>query len=282
MVPLFDKPPLNSLAPAKDRWTPLYLEHGRIEVDDSSIKWIGGDGVVCHLPVATLSCLLLGPGTTITHAAIKACADSNTPISWVGEENLRYYACGITPTHDNSNARMHATWWADKKLHTLVGRRMFAMRFCDIDVYKYSIKELRGMEGIRVRALYGEYGKKYGVTWKGRDYNTSNWNISDSINRALSAANACLYALTYSVCSSMGFIPSLGFVHAAGTLPFIYDMADLYKKETSFEAAFETVAQSELDVENRVRVCLKRKIEETHFLQKIPKDLMQLFQPINK
>lgn len=276
-MPLFDKPPLASLPQAKDRWTPLFLEHGRVEVDDSSIKWIGADGLVCHLPVATLSCILLGPGVTVTHAAVKACADSNTPLAWVGENCLRFYAFGTTPTHDNANARLHAAWWADKKKHTLVGRRMFAKRFPDIAVENYSIKELRGMEGIRVRAMYAEYGRRFGVTWKGRDYNPGNWNIADSINRAVSAANASLYAVTYAVCSSMGYIPALGFVHAAGTLPFIYDMADMYKRETSFLAAFETVAVSHEDIESRVRLNLKEKLESTHFLQQLPKDLISLF-----
>ncbi|MBQ3241200.1 MAG: type I-E CRISPR-associated endonuclease Cas1 [Akkermansia sp.] len=277
MPPLFEKPPGNSIPPAKDRWTPIFLEHGRLEVDDSSIKWVGADGLVCHLPVATLSCLLLGPGVSVTHAAVKACADSNTPLAWVGEDCLRFYAFGITPTHDNANARLHASAWADKKKHLLIGRRMFKLRFPEIDVNKYSLKELRGMEGIRVRAMYGDLGRRYGVTWKRRDYNTSNWNLSDAINRALSAANASLYAITYAVCASMGFIPSLGFVHAAGTLPFVYDMADLYKHETSFPAAFETVAQSSEYIEERVRIVLKNKIEERRFLQRLPKDLVELF-----
>jgi hypothetical protein len=33
-MPIFEKPPLETLTPAKDRWTPIYLEHGRLEVDD--------------------------------------------------------------------------------------------------------------------------------------------------------------------------------------------------------------------------------------------------------
>ena len=73
-MPIFEKPPIETLAPARDRWTPIYLEHGRLEVDDSSIKWIGADGLVYRLPVATISALMLGPGTTVTHAAVKACA----------------------------------------------------------------------------------------------------------------------------------------------------------------------------------------------------------------
>lgn len=276
---LFATPPLASLPPARERWTPLYLEHGRLEVDDSSVKWIGADGTVCHLPVATLSCLLLGPGVSTTHAAIKSCADSNTPVAWVGENNLRFYAYSITPTHDNANARLHAACWADKKRHTLVARRMFRQRFADIDVFRHSVNELRGMEGIRVRALYAQMGRDYGVTWKGRDYNTSNWNLSDAINRAVSAANASLYALTASVCLSMGYIPSLGFVHAAGTLPFIYDIADLYKHETSIPAAFETAAAAPPDIESAVREALKTRIETTGLLKRMPADLTRLFEP---
>lgn len=277
MPPLFEKPPIHSLPMARDRWTPIYFEHGRIEVDDSSIMWIGADGLVCHLPVASLSCLLLGPGVSVTHAAVKACADSNTPLAWVGEDCLRFYAFGITPTHDNSNARLHASVWADKKKHAAVGRRMFRFRFPDIDVSKYSIKELRGMEGIRVRSLYAELGRKYAVTWKGRDYNTSNWNLADPVNRALSAANASLYAITYAVCSSMGFLPSLGFVHAAGTLPFVYDVADLFKHETSFPAAFETVSQSEMEIESRVRLALKKRMEECQLMSRMAKCVPELF-----
>jgi CRISP-associated protein Cas1 len=59
-MPIFERPPLETLAPARDRWTPIYLEHGRVEVDDSAIKWIAADGKVCPIPVATLSALILG------------------------------------------------------------------------------------------------------------------------------------------------------------------------------------------------------------------------------
>ena len=104
-MPIFERPPLETLTPAKDRWTPLYLEHGRLEVDDSSVKWIGADGLLCRIPVATVSVLVLGPGTTVTHAAVKACAESNTPVCWTGEESLRFYAFGLAPNHTNDMPR---------------------------------------------------------------------------------------------------------------------------------------------------------------------------------
>ena len=277
-MPIFEKPPLETLTPAKDRWTPIYLEHGRLEVDDSSIKWIGADRLVYRLPVATLSAVLLGPGTTVTHAAMKACADSNTPVCWIGEDCMRFYAFGITPNHTNDMPRKHAALWADKKKRAEIARRMFVLRFPDLDVQAHSVPELRGMEGLRVRTKYAELGQQYGVTWKGRDYDKSNWNIADGINRALSAANASLYAVCAAVCCSLGYLPSLGFVHDAGTLPFIYDVADLYKEITSMPAAFQAIRQKPDDKGELTRQLLKERIEAEKLLQKMPKDLETLIQ----
>jgi CRISPR-associated protein Cas1 len=274
---IFERPPIESLATAKDRWTPLYLEHGRVDVDDSSVKWIGSDGLLCRIPVATLSALILGPGTTVTHAAMKACAESNTPICWTGEEGMRFYAFGLTPNHTNEMPRLHAATWADKKRRILIARRMFRMRFPDVEVDNRSVQELRGMEGMRVRTLYAQLGQEYGVTWKGRNYDRNNWDVSDGINRALSAANASLYALVSAVVCSLGYLPSLGFVHDAGTLPFIYDVADLYKHLTSMPAAFLAIRQNPNDKGELVRTLLKERIEEYRLLQRLPKDLAALF-----
>src|SRR5690606_25754244 len=127
---------------ANDRWTPVYLEKGRLEVDDSSVKWIGADGLVCRLPVATVSALILGPGTVMTHAAVKACADSNTPVFWMGEDGMRFYAFGLQPNHDNSMARRHAELWGSPRARNEVARRMFLHRFPEAEVNGVSIKQL--------------------------------------------------------------------------------------------------------------------------------------------
>lgn len=276
-MPIFERPPLETLAPAKDRWTPIYLEHGRIEVDDAAIKWISAENKVCPLPIATLSALILGPGTTITHAAVKAAAQCNCPLFWLGEDGLRFYAFGITPNHTNSMARIHATAWASVHKRNEVARRMFRHRFPEVPSDGVSIKQLRGMEGKRVKRIYAELGKEYGVTWKGRNYSPSNWNLADGINRAISAATASHYSLIAAVCCSMGFIPQLGFVHQAGTLPFVYDAADLYKHETAWPAAFEAMSIDPKDDGSLVRKILKRNVEKTRMLQRAPQELKALF-----
>lgn len=264
--------------PAKDRWTPIYLEDGCLDVDDSSINWTGADGLVYRLPMGTLSAVLLGPLTTVTHAAVEACADSNTPVCWIGEDGLRFYDFGITPNHNNTRRRNHAKLWADKQKRAEIARRMFQKRLVGMDVHAHSIIELRGMEGIRERAKYAELGQQYGVNWKGRKYDKPNWIPADNINRALSAANASLHAVCTAVCCSLGYLPSLGFIHDSGTLPFINDVVDLYKELISFPAVFLAVRQQPEGSGELVRTLLKERIEQEKLLQKMPRDLEELIQ----
>ncbi len=275
-MPIFEKPPLETLTIARERWTPIYLEHGRLEVDDSSVKWIGADRTIIRIPVATVSSIMLGPGTTITHAAIKTCSDCNTPICWIGEQGMRFYSFGVAPNHANDNVRKQVKLYSSQKARAAVARKMFLLRFPESDVDGKTIKELRGMEGRRIKNLYAQMGYKYGVTWKGRNYDANNWNLSDNINKAVSAANACFYALCTSIICSMGFLPQLGFIHVAGTLPFVYDIADIYKPVTTLEAAFKTISIKQNADTKEVITLLKKILEEKRLLYQIPKDINDL------
>ena len=276
-MPIFEKPPLETIPPVRERWTPLYLEHGRIEVDDSSVKWIGADRMVIRIPVASLSALMLGPGTTVTHAAMKACAVCDTPVCWVGADGMHFFATGAATSHDNERARLQAELASASRTRDSVARKMFSMRFSDVDVSKYSVKELRGFEGRRVKRLYQDMGLRYGVSWKGRNYDTSNWCLADGINRAVSAANAALYALTTAVVTSMGYLPQLGFIHTAGVLPFVYDIADIYKPITTLPAAFETLSLRGDDAtEEDVVARLKTYIENEKLLSRMPIEIEKL------
>lgn len=256
---------------------PIYLEHGRLEVDDSSVKWMGADGLLCRIPVATVSSVLLGPGTTVTHAAMRACAESNTPVCWIGEEGMRFYAFGLTPNHTNDMPRLHAAAWADKKAPHR-DRPAHVPDAFPRPGRGESFGQRAARHGRAARApLYAQLGLQHGVTWKGRNYDRSNWEVADEINRAVSAANASLYSLCAAVICSLGYVPSLGFVHDVGTLPFVYDVADLYKHLTSIPAAFLAVRQDPRDDGDLVRKLLKQRVEEERILQRMPRDLAALF-----
>lgn len=221
-----------------DRYPFLYLERGRLEIDDSSIKWIDAEGARIRLPVATISCLLLGPGTSITHEAVKVAAAANCSICWVGEDSLLFYAAGITPTSNTRNLQRQAMLSADPVTSLAVAKALFSRRFPKEDLSSKTLQELMGMEGFRVRNLYQEKAEQYEVGWKGRVYVPGKFELSDLTNQIMTSMNAALYGILASVVHSLGYSPHLGFIHSGSPLPLVYDLADLYKAELSVDLAF--------------------------------------------
>lgn len=228
----------DTLPQIKDRYPFLYLEYGRLEIDDSSVKWISSECEVIRLPIATVSTLLLGPGTSVTHEAIKVLSAANCNICWVGEDSLLFYATGISPTANTRNMRNQIEIASDKKKSLEVAKRMFTRRFPDIDLSGKTLKQLMGMEGNRVRALYEEKAKKYNVNWNGRSYIPGKMELSDITNKILTACNSALYGIICSCVYSMGYSPHIGFIHSGSPLPFVYDLADLYKENLCIDLAF--------------------------------------------
>jgi len=233
----------DNLPQVKDRYPFLYLERGRLEVDDSSVKWIDCDCNVVRIPCATINALLLGPGTSITHEAVKVLAASNCCVSWVGEDSLIFYAVGQTPTADSRNMRKQMVLASDPKKAENVARRMFAKRFPSAELAGKNIKDMMGMEGYRVRQLYEQMAMKYSVGWKGRSYQPGKFEIGDITNQFLTSANAALYGILTAAIYSMGYSPHIGFIHSGSPLPFIYDMADLYKEYLCIDLAFSLTAE---------------------------------------
>ena len=84
---------LRTLSRYSDSLSYAYLEHAVIEQEQHSIAAFTSDGRI-SLPAANLSCLLLGPGTRITHAAIKVLAECGALVAWTGHDGLRFYASG--------------------------------------------------------------------------------------------------------------------------------------------------------------------------------------------
>lgn len=235
---LFVKITRDSLPQIKDKYPFLYLERGRLEIDDSSVKWIDSEGQVIPLPVATLNTLLLGPGTTVTHDAIKTAVAANCAVSWVGEDSLLFYAAGFVTTADTRNLKRQILLASDKEKALEVARAMFQRRFPDADLKGKSLKVMMGMEGHRVRTLYREKAEQYQVGWKGRSFTPGKFELSDTVNRILTATNAALYGILCSALHSMGYSPHVGFIHSGSPLPMVYDLADLYKEHLSIDLAF--------------------------------------------
>lgn len=271
---------LQELPKFRDGLSYIYLEHGRLEQQDQAVAYYSQEGVVA-IPAAALGVLLLGPGTSVTHAAIRQLANNGCSVFWVGEEMVRFYASGMGETRSSANLVRQAQAWADPGTHLEVVKRMYRMRFPEGLPTDLTLEQIRGREGVRVRDTYAHWSRKTGVEWKGRNYNRGNWAEADPINRALSAGAACLYGLCHAAIVSAGYSPALGFIHTGKQLSFVYDVADLYKAETLIPTAFMVVAESEFGVEKRVRQTLRDQFREVKLLERIVSDLHLLFDALD-
>ena len=267
----------DTLPQVKDKYPFIYLERGRLEIDDSSVKWIDSECNIVRLPIATLNCLLLGPGTTITHEAIKVISAANCSVCWVGEDSLFFYASGQSPTANTRNFRKQMLLAADGKKSLEVARRMFARRFPKADLANKNLNEMMGMEGYRVRAFYEQKAKEYQVGWKGRCFDPGKFELSDITNQILSAANAALYGILSSAIHSMGYSPHIGFIHSGSPLPFVYDLADLYKEELCIDLAFAiTLEMAGRYNKHKVASAFRKRVLKMDLLVKIGLDIEEM------
>lgn len=263
---------LRTLPKARDRISFLYFEHCRIEQDERAIA-VFKEKSKFFVPCAAVSTLLLGPGTSITHAAIKTLADNACEVQWVGEELLRFYASGRSGAGNAKRLIHQATLWADSIQRLAVVRRMYAFRFHDILDEDLTLQQIRGLEGVRVRTMYQQWSKKTGVEWKGRNYKQEDWDAANPINQALSIANTCLYAVCQSALHSVGYSPALGFIHTGKPLSFVYDIADMYKAETTVPAAFEAVSETYFDLDKAVRRKCRERFSQCRLMHRLVQDV---------
>ncbi len=269
---------LRILPKIRDSWSYLYVEHARIDQEDKGICLHDAKGRV-HVPCASLSLLMLGPGTKVTHAAIMTMAEAGCLVAWCGEQGIRFYAQGMGETRSAANLLQQARVWADPQRRLQIVRRMYEMRFPEPLEAGLTLRQIRGKEGARVRTAYAQASEKYGVPWSGRNYDRSEWDRSDPVNRALSAANACLYGVAHAAIVAAGYSPALGFVHTGKMLSFVYDVADLYKIELTVPAAFMEVAKGTQKLESRVRHRCRDLFTDMRLLDRIVADLADLFNP---
>jgi CRISPR-associated protein Cas1 len=156
---------------------------------------------------------------------------------------------------------------------------MYAMRFPGEDTAGLTMQQLRGREGVRVRRAYLEHSKRTGVPWNGRDYDPEEFEASDAVNQALSAANTALYGVVHSVVVALGCAPGLGFVHTGHMRSFVFDIADLYKVDLTVPLAFDLAASGTPDVPSSARRALRDRMRGGAFMQQCVSDIRHLLAP---
>lgn len=268
---------LKELARLSDSLSYIYIERGVVERDNNSLVIIRENDRV-PIPISALTVLLLGPGSTITHAAMCVISKNGCTVQWCGEHNVRFYASGIGETHSGQRTLLQVKYHQDKNLHMQVVKRMYKFRFPKLSMEGKDLRAMRGIEGVRVREMYKTLAKIYNVKWFGREYYLHDMAMGSSINKALSVANSCLYGLCHSAIISLGYSTALGFIHTGRMLSFVYDIADLYKMETVVPSAFRVVGSGKSkDINRDVRIACREIFKNKRILKNIAKDIGWLF-----
>ncbi|MCI2422149.1 type I-E CRISPR-associated endonuclease Cas1e [Saccharopolyspora sp. K220] len=260
-----------------DRVSSIYVERSHLDRNDNAVVVINKRETV-RVPAAMITVMLLGPGTRVTHAAIRLLADSGTAVCWVGDHGVRMYAAGVGPSRGTALLQRQAWLVSRTKERLAVARAMYGMRFPGEDVSGLTMQQLRGREGARIRQLYHEHSRRTGITWNGREYRPGDaFAAGDDLNRLLSAANAALYGICHAVIAGLGASPGLGFVHTGAATSFVMDIADLYKAEYTIPLAFDLAAAG-LNDERDARIGLRERITEDRLLARIVRDVKALLE----
>jgi CRISPR-associated protein Cas1 len=259
----------------RDRVSFVYLERCVVHREDNAITAEDGDGTR-YIPGATIGTLLLGPGTTVTQAAMKVLGECGASVVWVGEHGVRFYAAGRGLTSSSRMVEAQAAVWANRQRRLDVARAMYRLRFPDLDVERFSRQQLLGKESARVKASYRDESERTGVPWRGRKYIPGQHDMSDAPNKGITSAAQCLYGVAHTVTVALGCSPGLGFVHSGHERGFVMDIADLYKVEIGIPVAFDAAAQGDDDVDAVTRRLLRDRINEEGLLDRCVRDVRKL------
>ncbi|MCB1764216.1 MAG: type I-E CRISPR-associated endonuclease Cas1 [Gammaproteobacteria bacterium] len=261
-------PPLKPIA-MKERISMLFIERGEIDVLDGAFVVIDKNGVRTHIPVGSVACLMLEPGTRVSHRAAALAARVGTLLVWVGEAGVRLYASGQPGGARADRLLYQASLALDETARLKVVRKMYELRFGEKPPERRSVDQLRGIEGARVRKIYKMLAQRHKVTWKGRNYDATDWDSSDLPNLCLSSATACLYGITEAAILAAGYAPAVGFIHTGKPQSFVYDIADIFKFDSVVPIAFEIAARKPMQAERKVRLACRDHFRQSKLLGKI-------------
>lgn len=233
--------------PHADRHGLVWLDRGRLEVEDGCLRFVTAGGELgagdYQIPHQSISIVLLGPGSSVTHDALRLLARHGCALAAIGQGAVRFYTAPPLMPDSSAIARAQVAAWADPKRRMEVARAMYAMRFGEI-VRTRDIAVLRGQEGARIKRAYVLAAERHGIHWSGRRYDRENPEGGDLANQAINHAGSAVTAAASVAVAATGAIPQLGFVHEDSGQSFVLDIADLYRHDVLLDIAFGAVKES--------------------------------------
>ena len=253
--------------PHADRHGLVYLERGGLSVEDGTLRFRAAAGPVLDagdyaIPFQAVSIILLGPGSSVTHDALRLLARHGTALVAVGEGGVRLYSAPQIGSDDSRLARRQARVWADAEGSRLsIARRMFAWRFGEVLPHQ-DIAVLRGIEGARLKESYKLIARSHDVAWSGRRYDRGNPDAADLPNQAINHAATAVEAAALVAVAATATIPQLGFIHEDSANAFVLDVADLVRTEVTLPLAFAAAKEAQGDPSRTVDRIVRRRAGE--------------------
>lgn len=231
--------------PHADRHGLVWLDRGRLEVEDGCLRFVtagGGDLAPgdYQIPHQSISNVLLGPGSSVTHDALRLLARHGCALAAIGTGAVRFYTAPPLMPDTSAIARNQVRLWSSPQKRMDVARAMYALRFGEI-VRTRDIEVLRGQEGARIKRAYILAAERHGIRWSGRIYDRASPEAGDLANQAINHAGSAMTAAASVAVASVGAIPQLGFVHEDSGQSFVLDIADLYRHDVLLDIAFGAV-----------------------------------------
>ena len=224
----------------KDRIGILYIDKAEIKQSEYSVIIHSSDGDF-NIPVANLMCIVLGPGTSITHRAVKQIADYGCSIIWTGENLNFFYMFGTSLASSSKNILLQCKFHESKLLYNKAVHRLYEIRYPESQLKTKTLEELRGFEGLTMMKTYKKLALINDVEWDERTYHLEDFNEQTDINKAITSSNQVLYSLVTVTLNALGFSPAIGFIHTGKQMSFTYDLADLYKERFLLPKVFEWI-----------------------------------------
>lgn len=229
--------------PHGDRHGLLWLSRGNLYVQDGCVRFAAASASELPagdygIPFQTVSLVLLGPGTSVTHDVLRLCARHGTGILAVGTDGVRCYSAPPSAPDQSALAREQVRLWSDLNGgRMLVARKLYAMRLGEVLPYN-DIEALRGIEGARMKESYKRIAQQFGIDWSGRRYDRQNPESDDAPNQAINHAATAVEGAAMIAVTASGTVPALGFIHEHSGIAWTLDIADLFRTEVTLPIAF--------------------------------------------
>ena len=247
--------------PHADRHGLLWLDRGNLTVESGCLRFVTAGGALdpgdYQIPHQSVSMILLGPGSTISHDALRLLARHGTLMAAVGEGGIRLYTAPPMGPDRSELARRQAGLWANPETRVDVARRMYAWRLGEV-LPQRDIAALRGIEGARMKESYRLVANRFGVQWRGRRYDRANPTAADFANQAINHAATAVQAAAAIAVTSLSALPQLGFIHEESDQAFVLDIADLLRDKVTLPVAFAAAKEAEAGTETIDRIVRRR------------------------